>query len=307
VLERRADGSMLARLRTDEALVLDVLDRFILWEAGRRRVVGGGAILDVAPPRAATPGHVAFLARRAASSERAALADLCLEEVGAVRAAELRLQTGVDRPSPDGWHVTDRLIGAVGSAVRDHLASVHAARPLDEGARVGDVRDLAAATVRALGGPRDPALPDVLLTRLHEAGEIVRSATIVRLPTHQVALSGHDEELARLREAIDGDHETTPPTVKELVGAGFDPALIDAAGRAGIVVRISAELVVTPAVVQRATALTREHADDGLTVSALREALGTSRKYAVPLAEYLDAAGLTRRVGDLRFPREAAT
>jgi selenocysteine-specific elongation factor len=304
VLERRADGSMLARIRTDEALVLDVLDRCILWEAGRRRVVGGGAILDAAPPRAATPDHVAFLARRAATSDRAALADLCLEEAGALRAGELRLQIGVDRPSPDGWHITARLAETVRSAVRDHLESMHAARPLDEGAQVADVRDVAAGTVRALGGPNDPALPDVLLTRLHDAGEIVRSATIVRLPTHQVALSVHDEELARLREAIDGDHETTPPTIKELVGAGFDPALIDAAGRAGIVVRISAELVVTPAVVQRATALSREHARDGLTVSALREALGTSRKYAVPLAEYLDAAGVTRRVGDLRFPLE---
>jgi selenocysteine-specific elongation factor len=110
--------------------------------------------------------------------------------------------------------------------------------------------------------------------------------------------------MTRLRAAIDGDHEATPPTIKELVGAGFDPALIDAAGRAGLVVRISAELIVTPAVVRRATALTRDHADAGLTVSALREALGTSRKYAVPLAEYLDASGVTRRVGDLRFPRE---
>jgi selenocysteine-specific elongation factor len=41
-----------------------------------------------------------------------------------------------------------------------------------------------------------------------------------------------------------------------------------------------------------------------MTVSALREALGTSRKYAVPLAGYLDATGVTKRVGDLRFPRD---
>jgi selenocysteine-specific elongation factor len=304
VLERRADGSLLARIRVDEALVLDVLDRFIVWEAGRRRVVGGGAILDVAPPRAATPGHVAFLARRAAATDRAAVADLCLEEAGAIRADELRLQTGADRTSPDGWHVAARVTDTVAAAVADHLTRVHAARPLDEGASVADVRDLAAATVRERGGPSDPALPDVLLARLHANGTIVRSATIVRLPTHRVALAGHDDELTRLRAAIDGDHEATPPTIKELVGAGFDPALIDAAGRAGLVVRISAELIVTPAVVRRATALTRDHADAGLTVSALREALGTSRKYAVPLAEYLDASGVTRRVGDLRFPRE---
>jgi selenocysteine-specific elongation factor len=39
-------------------------------------------------------------------------------------------------------------------------------------------------------------------------------------------------------------------------------------------------------------------------VSQLREALGTSRKYAVPIAEWMDVQGITRRVGDLRFPRD---
>lgn len=39
----------------------------------------------------------------------------------------------------------------------------------------------------------------------------------------------------------------------------------------------------------------------GLTVAAIRDLLGTSRKFAVPLCEYLDRIGLTRRDGDLRF------
>ncbi|MGZ5299941.1 MAG: SelB domain-containing protein, partial [Actinomycetota bacterium] len=42
----------------------------------------------------------------------------------------------------------------------------------------------------------------------------------------------------------------------------------------------------------------------GITVSALRESLGTSRKYAVPLLEWFDQRGVTRREGDVRFPRE---
>ena len=54
----------------------------------------------------------------------------------------------------------------------------------------------------------------------------------------------------------------------------------------------------------RGVELVRAHAADGVTVSALREHLLTSRKYAVPLAEWMDAQGLTRRRGDLRFPRE---
>ncbi len=307
VLERRPDGSMLIRVRTDEALVLDVLDRFVLWEAGRRRVVGGGTILDVAPPRAATADHVAYLARRAAAADRAAIAELCIEEAGAIRTGELAVQVGVTLASTDGWQIAARLRHAVTDGVAARLGSAHDAAPLAEGTPLADVRAVVIAAIRAAGGPGDPSLPDALLARLHDAGAVVRTATIVRLPGHRVELAGHDVELARLREAIAGDREATPPTVKELIGAGFDPTLIDAAGRAGVVVRISPDLVVTPAVVDRATALARDHAGQGMTVSVLREALGTSRKYAVPLAEYLDATGVTRRVGDLRFPREDAT
>jgi selenocysteine-specific elongation factor len=35
-------------------------------------------------------------------------------------------------------------------------------------------------------------------------------------------------------------------------------------------------------------------------MSQIREILGTTRKYAVPLCEYLDSVGFTKRVGDLR-------
>ena len=106
--------------------------------------------------------------------------------------------------------------------------------------------------------------------------------------------------------SISGEYEATPPTVKELVTSGIDASLIDAAAREGLVVRISPELVVSGDVVARATELVRAHPTDGVTISALRERLGTSRKYAVPLAEWMDANGISRRVGDLRFPREDA-
>jgi selenocysteine-specific elongation factor len=40
----------------------------------------------------------------------------------------------------------------------------------------------------------------------------------------------------------------------------------------------------------------------GLTVAEIRDLLGTTRKFAVPLCEYLDLVGVTRREGDLRLP-----
>ena len=45
-------------------------------------------------------------------------------------------------------------------------------------------------------------------------------------------------------------------------------------------------------------------APSGLTVAEIRDLLGTTRKYAVPLCEYLDRAGVTSREGDLRVLSE---
>ena len=56
---------------------------------------------------------------------------------------------------------------------------------------------------------------------------------------------------------------------------------------------------------RRALEIVRASGDRGVTVSALRAELGTSRKYAVPLMEHLDRTGVTRREGDLRFARAA--
>jgi selenocysteine-specific elongation factor len=78
--------------------------------------------------------------------------------------------------------------------------------------------------------------------------------------------------------------------------------VIEAAAREGLVVRITPDLVVTPGLAERSERIVRSAAD-GITVSAFREILGTSRKYAVPLLEWLDRRGVTRREGDLRFPR----
>jgi selenocysteine-specific elongation factor len=59
--------------------------------------------------------------------------------------------------------------------------------------------------------------------------------------------------------------------------------------------------VITPRLLTLAeTELRRLAPSPGVTVSAFREALGTSRRFALPILEHFDASGLTRRQGDLR-------
>ena len=124
----------------------------------------------------------------------------------------------------------------------------------------------------------------------------------VRLPDHGVSLDAHDDTVARLLDAIGGEHATMPPTIDELERSGIERSVIEAAARAGLVVQVSPDLIFSPAAVDRALTVVRA-APDGITVSAFREALETSRKFALPLLEHFDRTGVTRRDGNLRFPR----
>ena len=91
---------------------------------------------------------------------------------------------------------------------------------------------------------------------------------------------------------------------KDLIAAGFAPELIRAACAEHRLIRISPDVVVTPEFEARAQAIVATGAKPpGMTVSAFREALGTSRKYALPILEYFDAKGVTKRQGDVRLLR----
>ena len=168
VLDRLPDGALLVRVRVEDALVVDVGDRFVLWEAGRRRVVGGGVALDPAPPRAATPRHVAFLARRAATDDRDERARLAIEEAGAIRTAELELQMGAN-PGPattDGWLVADDLAERVAASLTASLDTFHREQPLAEGAPLDAARRTVLDEVRAYGARVDPGIADAMLDQL---------------------------------------------------------------------------------------------------------------------------------------------
>ena len=63
-----AGGEAYVRITTARPLVLDVFDRFVLRESGRQETVGGGSVLDPAPPRRAGRSPESRLARRASAA-----------------------------------------------------------------------------------------------------------------------------------------------------------------------------------------------------------------------------------------------
>ena len=289
------------RIRLARPVVLDVFDRYVLRESGRMETVGGGIVLDVAPSRRARPAPEARLGRRAAAS-RDELPAILADERGAVRASEAAALTGSDAGSPQAgeWLLRDGVVGAVAAALVERLRAHHEAHPLAEGLPVATARRAVATAVAPV--PAEPALVDALLDRLVEDGLVERSAAAVRLPSHRGGPDEHDPEVERLLRALDAGHPAQPPSIPELVASGIARDVVDAAVRGGLVVRVSPELVFLRSLVERAEAIVREAAS-GITVSVFREALGTSRKYAMPLLAWFDQRGVTRREGDLRFPR----
>ena len=205
-----------------------------------------------------------------------------------------RLAWAPSSPSQD-WAV-DPASAGVGESDR-RLDAFHDEEPLAAGAPIDEVR--AMRLRRAAGAPSDPDLVDAVLDDLADSGTIERATTTVRRAGHRVSLSEDDADVRRLLDAVGGDAVASPPSIAELTGPGipetwwmprlrraswfecprtsFAPELVS---RAGSIVQASLE---------------------GITVSAFREALGTSRKYALPLLEHLDRTGVTVRRGDSAF------
>ncbi len=294
------------RITSSTPVVLDVGDRFVLRESGRGETIAGGVVLDPGPPAKAGSDPVARLTARASAS-RDDLPALLVEERGAIDGTDVFALTGSRAPggiTVGGWHITQGLRASVEASVIDALAAYHAEHPLDAGAGLTLARRAVSVVLRAARAPAPAPLVDALLDDLRDHGVTVQEGATIRLASYRVELEERSADIDRLLAAVSGDREATPPTVKELIAAGVARDVIDAAAREGLVVRLTSDLVVSPAFVARAEATIRATGEAGITVSALRGSLGTSRKYAVPLMEWFDQRGVTRREGDLRFPRE---
>lgn len=236
-------------------------DRFVLRDAGRQRTVGGGEILDVAPCRPAS---------RAAPTLSV---DRVVAERGWVAVDELERLTGARRPATVGRWV------AAPDALAETAAAV--ARQLDAAGPLG--LDLSAVDERARAVLE--TLPGVVLDGPYarRAGGGAGDGT--------AALEDHPF-LAALRAA-----PFAPPAPD-----GVDRSELRAMERRGLVVERDGTWFAAEAVTMAAAEVRRLLAAEpgGVPVSAIRQALGTTRRFALPLVAHLDATGVTRRRGDLR-------
>jgi selenocysteine-specific elongation factor len=311
-------ASAFARIHLEAPAVLVRGDRFILRAYSPLTTIAGGVVLDPWPPRRGvrTAAGAARFAQLADGTTHAAVAMAMIEEAGLSGLPDVQLVGRAGVPWTDRDRVVTELdgrivrigtrlvsasrLGAAEDAMLAAVAQHHADHPTAGGMPREELRE------RVFGRTRG-AVFDHALHRLVEQGRIVARER-VSLPGKRIALNADE---ARTREAILqmlGDAGLTPPDPGVLATRiSVKRDLLDRVAellvRQKEIVRVGELLFHSTALAQLKTeirALKQHGAIATLDVAAFKQRYNVSRKYAIPLLEFLDSERITRRVGDVR-------
>ena len=322
-----AGGRAFVRLRLEGAAVLTRGDRFILRAYSPPLTIAGGRVLDPSPPRGGIRTASArtrldqllkgLAAPDAAEHDRALAVLIGERGLAGLPAAALVTRAGV---TPEAVGALVERLSARG-AVRRIGDRLVAAGPLKDGADrlLAMVSDFHRSHPLRDGVPREearervfrhagPGIFEAVLEALTADGRLVARDHLA-LPGHRVTLSpaelrARDEIVALLRDA--GLRPPAPGAIRERLGV--DEELIERLLRR--LVREQAVVRVGPLVFHggaieslKADLVALKDAADPATidVGTFKDRYGVSRKFAIPLLEYLDRERLTRRVGEKRI------
>ena len=150
-----------------------------------------------------------------------------------------------------------------------------------------------------------PASVEVFERVLAAAPELVQDGDLVRLKSHRVVLK-QDEQQARaaIEAAFEKAGLAAPGVPDVLKASGVEAArarsLLQILLREGKLTRVSDDLVLhAPALAQLRANLVASRGER-FSVPMFKDWTGVSRKYAIPILEYLDRERVTRREGDER-------
>jgi selenocysteine-specific elongation factor len=221
-----------------------------------------------------------------------------------VSEAELIARTGIAVPStaaflridePHPWLVDRVWVEGASARLTDALRSFHKANPLLPGMPKEDLRG------RVLPGA--PAfLLDAILAR---TSGVVQEGDVVRLTSHKIALRQDEEAAVAAMEQIFLHAGLKVPAIAEaMAGSGVEPtrarSLLQMLFRQKRLVRVAEDLAVHASAISALRGLLAGRKGRRFSVSEFKEWTGVSRKYAIPLLEYLDRERVTRRDGDQR-------
>jgi selenocysteine-specific elongation factor len=275
----------------------------------------GATVLDVAPPPLTGRGAAAAAGQELGSWPAVPTAADLLRRHGLLRLPALRAM-GVAPPPPPAaadWAADPAHWAALAQRLADVVAA-HAERdPLAPGMPVEAAR-------AALGVPDRRLVEALAPPALSSGGGVLRPASARAAEGHAAGASPEGgapggarpagapaagalpEKLLRAVRTLLADLADAPfgaPDAGRLRELGLEPRALAAAGRAGLLLRVSDQIVLAPRADAEAAKVLATLPQPFTTAQA-RQALGTTRRVAIPLLEYLDRAGVTQRLPDDR-------
>lgn len=310
-----------AQLRLSEETAAKKDDRFVMRFYSPLETIGGGMILDPAPPR--RKRHDTRVLDALAAAERGGEEEnvlcalsgfdcrlpgtrelasrLSMDEMELARTlAVLCTQGKVCEPLP-GRFIASTALDALWTRCGTLLADYHEKNPLHAGVRVPELR-------QKLFGTGERAAADALLGMLAEEGKLKYVGEHIALADFTVQ---YTKRQCALREQLLERYRGMGlrPKLTASVLAAFSAAeraeakrVMESLLREGELISVGPGLCLHREAYERVLSAVRSHfaAHDALTLAQLRDALGTSRDNALVILEALDRRGVTRREGDLR-------
>ncbi len=313
-----------AQLRLDTETVACPFDHFILRSYSPVTTIGGGIILDNAPPKKRNLSEtLSALSALASASSAVSYPNLLLYLVNRKKTTgadvwELTARTGLLAqtitsilkeltdvtliPQDPPLAVNTAALDLLKTHLVDYVKNARAANPLSPGVPREELR----TRFLAHSGP---AYLQYLLDHLQDSKDVTLSGSNILLYGTQIGLTTDGQQA--IREAIVAEIRKggyQPPTLEELMTRLPYPktelrSVYHFLLQRGELVKITSELVVLSDQITTLKNQLRSMFQPGqpFTVADFKDLLNISRKYAIPYLEYLDRERVTRRAGDKRI------
>ena len=312
---RPGDDGLVQLFAANPVVALDG-DRFILRIASPAETVAGGIILDVVPRRHRRRDATVLAnlsARQDADAATAVGLELAKHPTGLTqRELAARLALPMDQlagalsslaDQEAVHHAGNQWLNranweAIVERITAALRAYHRAQPLRRGMPREELRSRSAIPAAIFGGA---------LAGLVDAGKLAEHGGEVALTSHRQGLTREQEAAADAFLAELELQPFNPPALSDLMRRHqVTPTLLQYLIAERRAVRVNDDTVFARSAYDEAVGRLRRHLSDHqtLTVAAARDVLGSSRRYVLPLLEWLDAQKITRRVGDDRILRD---
>jgi selenocysteine-specific elongation factor len=301
------------QLRLSEPTLLLPGDHFIVRQFSPVITIGGGLVLDASPLTRKQPQNdiVTFLTKMMAGSpaevlaarvQRRGMLGLSLDDVPGEmnirreEAGKLAEKAGLVRCSQ--VLVTSTFYAGAKSLARQAVQKFHDANPLVAGMNKEELRDQ--INLR-------PEVFNNVMGKLVEEHRLEVAGEIVHLPGRGVVMKDEETESKKIIEQAFASAGLKVPSLREvLAGLKVDKIraqkIVTLLLRDKVLIKVSEELVFHQSALlelrQKIAAL--KTTASKIDVARFKDMTGVSRKYAIPLLEYLDREHVTRRVGDER-------